>query len=161
MHGRLMWTFWLCNMSNMCDISLLIPLLAFTSSISQTAPGPVNIPVFQPVRPLPSVQFQVERVNVEHSVPMYAPELISTVSSLSQPSDNLLHHCYAHLYLKVSMTIFYSNPNCPFCRQKICILQTMQLIPVHLTIIWANFAIALLKELFLHCNIYIHLTFPK
>lgn len=118
MHGRLMWTFWLCNMSNMWDISLLIPLLAFTSSISQTAPGPVNIPVFQPVRPLPSVQFQVERVNVEHSVPMYAPELISTVSSLSHPSDNLLHHCYAHLYLKVSMTVFYSNPNCPFCRQK-------------------------------------------
>ncbi|XP_072317743.1 intermembrane lipid transfer protein VPS13B-like isoform X2 [Eucyclogobius newberryi] len=60
-----------------------------------------HIPVFQPVRPLPSVQFKVEKVNVEHTVPMYAPELISTVSSLSQPSDNLLHHCYAHLYLKV------------------------------------------------------------
>lgn len=58
--------------------------------------------MFQPVRPLPAVQFRVERVNVEHSVPMYAPELISTVSGLSQPSDNLLHHCYAHLYLKVS-----------------------------------------------------------
>uniref|UniRef100_A0A3B5AH31 Vacuolar protein sorting 13 homolog B n=1 Tax=Stegastes partitus TaxID=144197 RepID=A0A3B5AH31_9TELE len=54
-----------------------------------------------PVHPLPSVQFQVERVNVEHSVPMYAPELVTTVSSLNQPSDNLLHHCYAHLYLKV------------------------------------------------------------
>uniref|UniRef100_A0A4W6EZE5 Vacuolar protein sorting 13 homolog B n=1 Tax=Lates calcarifer TaxID=8187 RepID=A0A4W6EZE5_LATCA len=60
-----------------------------------------NIKLFQPVRPLPAVQFVVERVNVEHSVPMYAPELVSTVSSLSQPSDNLLHHCYAHLYLKV------------------------------------------------------------
>uniref|UniRef100_H3BVT3 Uncharacterized protein n=1 Tax=Tetraodon nigroviridis TaxID=99883 RepID=H3BVT3_TETNG len=60
-----------------------------------------NVPVFQPVRPLPSVHFHVERIHVEHSVPMYAPELISTVSSLSQPSDNLLHHCYAHLYLKV------------------------------------------------------------
>uniref|UniRef100_A0A3Q1CBY2 Vacuolar protein sorting 13 homolog B n=1 Tax=Amphiprion ocellaris TaxID=80972 RepID=A0A3Q1CBY2_AMPOC len=57
--------------------------------------------LFQPVHPLPSVQFQVERVNVEHSVPMYAPELVTTVSSLNQPSDNLLHHCYAHLYLKV------------------------------------------------------------
>ncbi|KAM9851512.1 intermembrane lipid transfer protein VPS13B [Aulostomus maculatus] len=64
-------------------------------------PGPVNVSVFQPVRPLPSVQLQVERVNVEHSVPMYAPELVNTVSSLSQPSDNLLHHCYAHFYLKV------------------------------------------------------------
>lgn len=94
----------------MCDMctyfeSLLHP---FMSLISQAAPGPVNVPVFQPVRPLPSVQFQVERVNVEHSVPMYAPELVSTVSSLSQPSDNLLHHCYAHLYLKVRRIIFYS-----------------------------------------------------
>ncbi|KAK7885997.1 hypothetical protein WMY93_025618 [Mugilogobius chulae] len=62
---------------------------------------PFHVPVFQPVRPLALVQLKVEKVNVEHSVPMYAPELISTVSSLSQPSDNLLHHCYAHLYLKV------------------------------------------------------------
>uniref|UniRef100_A0A665TE46 Vacuolar protein sorting 13 homolog B n=1 Tax=Echeneis naucrates TaxID=173247 RepID=A0A665TE46_ECHNA len=57
--------------------------------------------LFQPLRPLPAVQFKVERVNVEHTVPMYVPELASIVSSLSQPSDNLLHHCYAHLYLKV------------------------------------------------------------
>uniref|UniRef100_A0A3Q1ES67 Vacuolar protein sorting 13 homolog B n=1 Tax=Acanthochromis polyacanthus TaxID=80966 RepID=A0A3Q1ES67_9TELE len=62
---------------------------------------PVSVPAFQPMHSLPSVQFQVERVNVEHSVPMYAPELVTTVSSLNQPSDNLLHHCYAHLYLKV------------------------------------------------------------
>uniref|UniRef100_A0A3Q3JG19 Vacuolar protein sorting 13 homolog B n=1 Tax=Monopterus albus TaxID=43700 RepID=A0A3Q3JG19_MONAL len=61
----------------------------------------VFVPVFQPVCPLPSVQFQVERVNIEHSVPMYAAELVSAVGSLTQPSDNLLHHCYAHLYLKV------------------------------------------------------------
>nr|XP_061789029.1 intermembrane lipid transfer protein VPS13B-like [Nerophis lumbriciformis] len=64
-------------------------------------PGLVNISAFQPVRPLPSVQFQVERVNVEHSVPMYAQELVSAVSALSQPPDNLLHHCYAHFYLKI------------------------------------------------------------
>uniref|UniRef100_A0A8C7Y913 Vacuolar protein sorting 13 homolog B n=1 Tax=Oryzias sinensis TaxID=183150 RepID=A0A8C7Y913_9TELE len=61
----------------------------------------VSVPVFHPTHPLPSVQFQVERVNVEHSVPMYAPKLVSALSSLSQPPDNLLHHCYAHLYLKV------------------------------------------------------------
>lgn len=108
------------------EYSTLTPLLPVTSSASQTAPGPVNIPVFQPVRPLPSLQFQVERVNVEHSVPMYAPELISTVSSLSQPSDNLLHHCYAHVYLKVSATVF-------------CWVM-----------IWTNSAIVLLQELFLH-----------
>ncbi|CAL8286959.1 unnamed protein product [Merluccius merluccius] len=64
-------------------------------------PGPPSVPPFQPVRPLPALRFQVERVNVEHSVPMYAPELVGLVSALSQPSDNLLHHCYAHCYLKV------------------------------------------------------------
>ncbi|XP_060756090.1 intermembrane lipid transfer protein VPS13B-like isoform X4 [Neoarius graeffei] len=56
---------------------------------------------FHPVRPLPALRMQVERVNLEHSVPMYATELISTVSSLSLPSDNLLHHCYTHCCLKV------------------------------------------------------------
>lgn len=91
-------------------------MLSFTSSTSKTASAPFSVPVFQPVRPLPAVQFQVERVNVEHSVPMYAPELICIVSNLSQPSDNLLHHCYAHLYLKVSSVtildslILISNP---------------------------------------------------
>ncbi|XP_037309384.2 intermembrane lipid transfer protein VPS13B-like isoform X2 [Pungitius pungitius] len=78
----------------------LMPVIMGCKS-SQAAPGPVNSPAFQPVRPLPAVQFQVERVNVEHSVAMYAPELVRTVSGMSQPSDNLLHHCYAHLYLKV------------------------------------------------------------
>ncbi|XP_044063064.1 vacuolar protein sorting-associated protein 13B-like isoform X9 [Siniperca chuatsi] len=85
---------------SMAEFNLLHTLMPVIMG-RKTAPGPVNMPVFQPVRPLPSVQFQVERVNVEHSVPMYAPELVSTVSSLNLPSDNLLHHCYAHLYLKV------------------------------------------------------------
>ncbi|XP_041797507.1 vacuolar protein sorting-associated protein 13B-like isoform X1 [Chelmon rostratus] len=85
---------------SMAEFNLLHTLMPVIMG-RKTATGPVTIPVFQPVRPLPSVQFQVERVNVEHSVPMYAPQLVSTVSSLGQPSDNLLHHCYAHLYLKV------------------------------------------------------------
>ncbi|XP_034729846.1 vacuolar protein sorting-associated protein 13B-like isoform X2 [Etheostoma cragini] len=85
---------------SMAEFNLLHTLMPVIMGC-KTAPGPVNVPVFQPVRPLPSVQFQLERVNVEHSVPMYAPELVSTVSVVSQPSDNLLHHCYAHLYLKV------------------------------------------------------------
>ncbi|XP_073341098.1 intermembrane lipid transfer protein VPS13B-like isoform X3 [Pagrus major] len=85
---------------SMAEFNLLHTLMPVIMG-HKTAPGLVNIPVFQPLRPLPSVQFQVERVNIEHSVPMYAPELVSTVSSLSQPSDNLLHHCYAHFYLKV------------------------------------------------------------
>lgn len=80
------------------------------------------MPIFQPVRPLPAVQFHVERINVEHSVPMYAPELISTVSSLSQPSDNLLHHCYAHLYLKVWM----ETPFPEFQRQ-ICVFAVLHI----------------------------------
>uniref|UniRef100_A0AAR2LI31 Vacuolar protein sorting 13 homolog B n=1 Tax=Pygocentrus nattereri TaxID=42514 RepID=A0AAR2LI31_PYGNA len=61
----------------------------------------MSAPQYQPVRPLPAFRLQVERVNLEHSVPMYGLELIRTVSSLSQPSDNLLHHCYTHCYLKV------------------------------------------------------------
>ncbi|XP_053467279.1 intermembrane lipid transfer protein VPS13B isoform X5 [Ictalurus furcatus] len=56
---------------------------------------------FHPVRPLPAIRMQVQRVNLEHSVPMYGTELIHTVSSLSMPSDNLLHHCYTHCCLKV------------------------------------------------------------
>nr|XP_046256632.1 vacuolar protein sorting-associated protein 13B-like isoform X4 [Scatophagus argus] len=85
---------------SMAEFNLLHTLMPVILG-REAASGPVNVPVFQPVCPLPSVQFQVERVNVEHSMPMYAPELVSTVTSLNQPSDNLLHHCYAHLYLKV------------------------------------------------------------
>ncbi|MBN3285166.1 VP13B protein, partial [Polyodon spathula] len=53
------------------------------------------------LRLLPALQIQVNKVSLEHSVPVYADQLVSTVSSLSQPSDNLLHHCYAHCYLKI------------------------------------------------------------
>ncbi|CAJ1061446.1 LOW QUALITY PROTEIN: vacuolar protein sorting-associated protein 13B-like [Xyrichtys novacula] len=85
---------------SMAEFNLLHTLMPVIMG-QKTVAGPVNIPVFQPLRPLPSVQFQVGRVNVEHSVPMYAPELVSTVVSLSKPSDNLLHNCYAHICLKV------------------------------------------------------------
>ncbi|XP_051812783.1 intermembrane lipid transfer protein VPS13B [Acanthochromis polyacanthus] len=84
---------------SMAEFNLLHTLMPVIMG-RKAAPGPVSVPAFQPMHSLPSVQFQVERVNVEHSVPMYAPELVTTVSSLNQPSDNLLHHCYAHLYLK-------------------------------------------------------------
>ncbi|XP_061632294.1 intermembrane lipid transfer protein VPS13B-like isoform X2 [Phyllopteryx taeniolatus] len=85
---------------SMAEFNLLHMLMPVIIGCKAT-PGLVNISAFQPARPLPSVQFQVERVNVEHSVPMYALELVSTVSALNQPPDNLLHHCYAHFYLKV------------------------------------------------------------
>uniref|UniRef100_A0A3P9JC91 Vacuolar protein sorting 13 homolog B n=1 Tax=Oryzias latipes TaxID=8090 RepID=A0A3P9JC91_ORYLA len=85
---------------SMAEFNLLHTLMPVIMG-HKPATGPVSVPVFHPTHPLPSVQFQVERVNVEHSVPMYAPKLVSAVSSLSQPPDNLLHHCYAHLYLKV------------------------------------------------------------
>ncbi|XP_035983370.1 LOW QUALITY PROTEIN: vacuolar protein sorting-associated protein 13B [Fundulus heteroclitus] len=85
---------------SMAEFNLLHTLIPVILRYKAT-PRPVSVPVFQPLHPLPSVQFQVERVNFDHSVPMYGPELVSTVSSLSQPPDNLLHHCYAHLYLKV------------------------------------------------------------
>ncbi|XP_076767373.1 intermembrane lipid transfer protein VPS13B isoform X4 [Arvicanthis niloticus] len=56
---------------------------------------------FQSLRPLPSIQILVDKVNLEHSVPMYAEQLVHVVSGLSHPSDNLLHYCYVHCYLKV------------------------------------------------------------
>ncbi|KAJ8013405.1 hypothetical protein DPEC_G00052920 [Dallia pectoralis] len=85
------------NMAEFNLLHLLIPVV-----LGQKAPPclPV-VSVFQPVRPLPALRFQVDRVNMEHSVPMYGPELTSTVASISQPSDNLLHLCYTHCYLKV------------------------------------------------------------
>uniref|UniRef100_A0A3B3X5Y6 Vacuolar protein sorting 13 homolog B n=1 Tax=Poecilia mexicana TaxID=48701 RepID=A0A3B3X5Y6_9TELE len=85
---------------SMAEFNLLHTLIPVILGY-KAAPRPVSVPVFQPLHPLPSVRFQVERVNFDHSVPMYGPELVSTVSSLSQPPDNLLHHCYSHLYLKV------------------------------------------------------------
>uniref|UniRef100_A0A8C2Y556 Vacuolar protein sorting 13 homolog B n=1 Tax=Coturnix japonica TaxID=93934 RepID=A0A8C2Y556_COTJA len=63
--------------------------------------GLLNATSFQPLRPLPSIRILVDKINLEHSVPMYAEQLVNTVSSLSQPSDNLLHYCYSHCYLKV------------------------------------------------------------
>ncbi|KAM9098430.1 vacuolar protein sorting-associated protein 13B isoform X7 [Sarcophilus harrisii] len=61
----------------------------------------MNATNFQPLRPLPSIQILVDKINLEHSMPMYAEQLVHAVSSLSQPSDNLLHNCYAHCYLKI------------------------------------------------------------
>ncbi|XP_055478364.1 intermembrane lipid transfer protein VPS13B [Psammomys obesus] len=61
----------------------------------------MNATNFQLLRPLPSLQILVDKINLEHSVPMYAEQLVHVVSSLPQPSDNLLHYCYVHYYLKV------------------------------------------------------------
>ncbi|XP_074741394.1 intermembrane lipid transfer protein VPS13B isoform X5 [Strix uralensis] len=63
--------------------------------------GLLNTASFQPLRPLPSIRILVDKVNLEHSVPMYAEQLVHMVSSLGQPSDNLLHYCYSHCYLKI------------------------------------------------------------
>ncbi|XP_047639492.1 intermembrane lipid transfer protein VPS13B isoform X3 [Phacochoerus africanus] len=61
----------------------------------------MNTTNFQSLRPLPSIQILVDKINLEHSVPMYAEQLVHVVSGLTQPSDNLLHYCYAHCYLKI------------------------------------------------------------
>ncbi|XP_071458319.1 intermembrane lipid transfer protein VPS13B isoform X7 [Marmota flaviventris] len=61
----------------------------------------MNTANFQSLRPLPSIQILVDKINLEHSVPMYAEHLVHVVSSLTQPSDNLLHYCYVHCYLKI------------------------------------------------------------
>ncbi|EHA97864.1 Vacuolar protein sorting-associated protein 13B [Heterocephalus glaber] len=61
----------------------------------------MNATNFQTLRPLPCIQILVDKINLEYSVPMYAEHLVHVVSSLSQPSDNLLHYCYVHCYLKI------------------------------------------------------------
>ncbi|XP_067217864.1 intermembrane lipid transfer protein VPS13B-like isoform X4 [Chanodichthys erythropterus] len=78
-------------------LHLILPaLLGHKVSTAQT-----SVPQFQLLRPLPALQLQFERVTFEHSVPMYEEEVTRTASSLNQPSDTLLHHCYTHCYLKV------------------------------------------------------------
>ncbi|XP_036904161.1 vacuolar protein sorting-associated protein 13B isoform X2 [Sturnira hondurensis] len=61
----------------------------------------MNTTNFQSLRPLPAIQILVDKINLDHSVPMYAERLVHVVSNLTQPSDNLLHYCYAHCYLKI------------------------------------------------------------
>ncbi|XP_023581816.1 intermembrane lipid transfer protein VPS13B isoform X6 [Trichechus manatus latirostris] len=75
----------------------LLPVIMGKKNLSNF----MNTTNFQPLRPLPSIHILVDKINLEHSVPMYAEQLVHVVSSLSQPSDNLLHYCYAHCYLKI------------------------------------------------------------
>ncbi|XP_073702990.1 intermembrane lipid transfer protein VPS13B [Garra rufa] len=83
-------------------LHLLLPvLLGHKVSTAQT-----SVPQFQLLRPLPALQLQFERVTFEHSVPMYEQEVTRTASNMNQPSDALLHHCYTHCYLKISMMAY-------------------------------------------------------
>ncbi|XP_043921582.1 vacuolar protein sorting-associated protein 13B [Protopterus annectens] len=84
----------------MAEFNLLDHLLSVImgQKISSPSVSALNI---QHLRPLPAVRILVDKVILEHSVPMYDEQLVPVVSSLSQPSDNLLHHCYAHCYLKM------------------------------------------------------------
>ncbi|XP_014735252.1 PREDICTED: vacuolar protein sorting-associated protein 13B isoform X1 [Sturnus vulgaris] len=75
----------------------LLPIIMGEKNLS----GLLNAASFQPLRPLPCIRILVDKVNLEHSVPMYAEQLVHVVSSLGQPSDNLLHYCYSHCYLKI------------------------------------------------------------
>ncbi|XP_069076646.1 intermembrane lipid transfer protein VPS13B isoform X1 [Pleurodeles waltl] len=84
----------------MAEFNLLGQLLPIIMGQKLTS-GFLNAATFQPVRPLPAIQIMVDKINLEHSEPMYTEQLVQTVSSLSQPSDNLLHHCYVHCYLKI------------------------------------------------------------
>ncbi|XP_068093820.1 intermembrane lipid transfer protein VPS13B isoform X2 [Hyperolius riggenbachi] len=84
----------------MAEFNLLGHLLPIIMGQKHSA-GSLSSASFQPIRPLPAIQILADKMNFEHSVPMYAEQLVQTVSNLSQPSDNLLHHCYAHCYLKV------------------------------------------------------------
>ncbi|XP_048215264.1 vacuolar protein sorting-associated protein 13B isoform X5 [Perognathus longimembris pacificus] len=84
----------------MAEFNLLDHLLPVIMG-EKTSSNFMNTTNFQSLRPLPSIQILVDKVNMEHSVPMYAEQLVHIVSSLTQPSDNLLHYCYAHCYLKI------------------------------------------------------------
>ncbi|XP_058524570.1 intermembrane lipid transfer protein VPS13B isoform X2 [Ochotona princeps] len=84
----------------MAEFNLLDHLLPVILG-EKTSSNFMNTTNFQPLRPLPSIQILVDKINLEHSVPMYAEQLVHVVSSLTQPSDNLLHYCYVHCYLKI------------------------------------------------------------
>uniref|UniRef100_UPI00398E377D intermembrane lipid transfer protein VPS13B-like isoform X8 n=1 Tax=Pristiophorus japonicus TaxID=55135 RepID=UPI00398E377D len=84
----------------LAEFNLLDNLLPIILGQKNSVPY-LNAPHFHPLRPLPALRIQVEKVSLEHSVPMYAGQLVPAVSSLNQPSDNLLHHCYAHCYVKI------------------------------------------------------------
>nr|XP_023961065.1 vacuolar protein sorting-associated protein 13B isoform X16 [Chrysemys picta bellii] len=85
---------------SMAEFNLLGHLLPIIMG-QKSSSGLLNATSFQPLRPLPAIRILMDKINLEHSVPMYAEQLVQTVSSLSQPSDNLLHYCYAHCYLKI------------------------------------------------------------
>ncbi|XP_053571218.1 intermembrane lipid transfer protein VPS13B isoform X2 [Bombina bombina] len=94
-------TFLRCTITiTMAEFNLLGHLMPVIMGTKHSC-GTLTTASFHPIRPLPAIRILADKINVEHSVPMYAEQLIQTVSSLSQPSDNLLHHCYAHCYLKV------------------------------------------------------------
>nr|XP_042120439.1 vacuolar protein sorting-associated protein 13B isoform X8 [Peromyscus maniculatus bairdii] len=88
-----------CTVS-MAEFNLLDRLLPVIAG-GKNSSNFMNATNFQSLRPLPSIQILVDKINLEHSVPMYAEQLVRVVSSLTQPSDNLLHYCYVHCYLKV------------------------------------------------------------
>nr|XP_037855795.1 vacuolar protein sorting-associated protein 13B isoform X6 [Chlorocebus sabaeus] len=88
-----------CTIS-MAEFNLLDHLLPVIMG-EKNSSNFMNTTNFQSLRPLPSIRILVDKINVEHSVPMYAEQLVHVVSSLTQPSDNLLHYCYVHCYLKV------------------------------------------------------------
>ncbi|XP_074842974.1 intermembrane lipid transfer protein VPS13B isoform X3 [Carettochelys insculpta] len=85
---------------SMAEFNLLSHLLPIIMG-QQSSSGLLNATNFQSLRPLPAIRILVDKINLEHSVPMYAEQLVQTVINLSQPSDHLLHYCYEHCYLKI------------------------------------------------------------
>ncbi|XP_033123358.1 vacuolar protein sorting-associated protein 13B-like [Anneissia japonica] len=50
---------------------------------------------------LPALAVQVDRLDVQSTLPMYSRKLIKAISKVQRPSDNLLHGCYSHNYYKL------------------------------------------------------------
>jgi len=54
----------------------------------------------QPVH-MPCIVITAERLDVQLTTAMYTHRLVSVVSKMTIPSENLLHHCHAHLHCQV------------------------------------------------------------
>ncbi|XP_071944934.1 intermembrane lipid transfer protein VPS13B-like [Antedon mediterranea] len=50
---------------------------------------------------LPALAVQIDRIDIQSTLPMYTRKLIKAVSKVQRPSDNLLHCCYSHNYYKL------------------------------------------------------------
>ena len=54
---------------------------------------------------MPCVVVTAERLDIQLTTAMYTHRLVSVVSKMTIPSENLLHHCHAHLHCQVHVVV--------------------------------------------------------